>query len=126
MYCNLFSNKFQFSDANGLTDTDIQVRHGIIEELRVILYSQYPKIKLEIFGSSANGFGMKDSDLDIYLQCTAVSTSVSTFTPTTVLKCYSLLCFCLDQIDPQPFTGYGKNNEKYPNNYRQCSFHSRS
>ncbi|XP_052447416.1 terminal uridylyltransferase 7 [Carassius gibelio] len=46
-------------------DVEVQVREHILQDFETFLRCQVPGAKLVLFGSSKNGFGFKQSDLDI-------------------------------------------------------------
>ncbi|KAF4533213.1 hypothetical protein B566_EDAN011851 [Ephemera danica] len=49
------------------TIQEIETRQSIVNDLEDYLRGSYPAVKLELFGSSCNGFGFHRSDLDICL-----------------------------------------------------------
>ncbi|XP_054281331.1 terminal uridylyltransferase 7-like [Macrosteles quadrilineatus] len=49
------------------SDEDLQKREKICQELQEFIGAEYPTAKLELFGSTKNGFGLKGSDMDICL-----------------------------------------------------------
>lgn len=48
-------------------EQDIQARDDICTEIEVYIRKLYPTAKLELFGSTRNGFGLNDSDMDMCL-----------------------------------------------------------
>ncbi len=46
---------------------DYERRQIVLERLQMIFAKEYPNIGISLFGSSINGFEMKNSDLDITL-----------------------------------------------------------
>ncbi|XP_049844955.1 terminal uridylyltransferase 7-like [Schistocerca gregaria] len=49
------------------TQKQIDLRKSIVMDLEQYISKLYPNVKLELFGSSCNGFGLQNSDLDICL-----------------------------------------------------------
>lgn len=48
-------------------DQDIETREQICKDMESYIRELYPNAKLELFGSTKNGFGLKDSDIDTCL-----------------------------------------------------------
>ncbi|CAF1106058.1 unnamed protein product, partial [Brachionus calyciflorus] len=53
-----------FND-NTQNEQDEQNREALINEIECVIASKYPDAKLSVFGSSKNGFALKNSDIDI-------------------------------------------------------------
>ncbi|CAF1040004.1 unnamed protein product, partial [Brachionus calyciflorus] len=53
-----------FND-NTQNEQDEQNREALINEIECFIASKYPDAKLSVFGSSTNGFALKNSDIDI-------------------------------------------------------------
>ncbi|XP_077570669.1 terminal uridylyltransferase 7 isoform X3 [Stigmatopora nigra] len=47
------------------SELELAVRESILEDLEVFVRRQFPGARLQLFGSSKNGFGFRQSDLDI-------------------------------------------------------------
>lgn len=68
MYQNLLNPLLIFlSERLKQSDEDLQKREKICQELQEFIGAEYPTAKLELFGSTKNGFGLKGSDMDICL-----------------------------------------------------------
>jgi DNA polymerase sigma len=52
-------------DDNMQTKEEETSRNNLLNVIKSIVWTKYPKAKLSLFGSSNNGFAMKKSDLDI-------------------------------------------------------------
>ncbi|CAH0389593.1 unnamed protein product [Bemisia tabaci] len=50
-----------------LSQNDLFMREKVLKELEGYINERFPEAKLHLFGSSANGLGLKNSDLDICL-----------------------------------------------------------
>jgi hypothetical protein len=48
----------------------VEKRERIVSEIKECVLQYYPTVKLELFGSSYNGFGLLKSDIDICLTFT--------------------------------------------------------
>ncbi|XP_049618623.1 terminal uridylyltransferase 7 isoform X3 [Syngnathus scovelli] len=46
-------------------DLEVAVRERILQDLEIFVRRQFPGARLQLFGSSKNGFGFRQSDLDI-------------------------------------------------------------
>ncbi|XP_057688013.1 terminal uridylyltransferase 7 [Corythoichthys intestinalis] len=46
-------------------DMEVAIRESILQDLEVFVRRQFPGARLQLFGSSKNGFGFRQSDLDI-------------------------------------------------------------
>ena len=57
------------------SEQEIQRRQRLCTSLETYIRQSYPTARLEIFGSSANGFGTPQSDLDISMTFSDVSTT---------------------------------------------------
>jgi DNA polymerase sigma len=58
----------QLASATAMCEADSQRRAGVLELVSRLLASAFPPaVRLHCFGSSANGLGTSDSDLDIHL-----------------------------------------------------------
>ncbi|XP_013381617.1 terminal uridylyltransferase 4-like, partial [Lingula anatina] len=55
----------QVPDDFAPTDREVNERNQILRELEDYIREQYPNARLQLFGSSCNGFGFQHSDLDI-------------------------------------------------------------
>lgn len=65
---------------------DIEVRQKILDYLQNEFVKCYPACRVQIYGSFHNGFGLRNSDLDI---CIEVNDNVYTyFLSTIILKIY--------------------------------------
>ena len=53
-----------------MTPRDMELRQDITTKLELYIQEFYPTAKLELFGSSCNGFGLTKSDIDICLTFT--------------------------------------------------------
>ncbi|XP_071438819.1 terminal uridylyltransferase 4-like [Hetaerina americana] len=54
-------------DNNSQNRNDIMTRKLILNQLQGYLSAYYPDVQLSLFGSSSNGFGFRNSDIDICL-----------------------------------------------------------
>lgn len=59
------------------TPKEIDLRKSIVMDLEEYISELYPQAKLELFGSSCNGFGLQNSDLDICLTLRGNDTGVN-------------------------------------------------
>jgi len=50
-----------------LSELDIRLRYFLCSEIEAIIQKLYPNADAQLFGSSVNGFGRFDCDLDIVL-----------------------------------------------------------
>jgi terminal uridylyltransferase len=53
-----------------ITTEEVEKRERIVSEMQEYVLQYYPSVKLELFGSSCNGFGLLKSDIDICLTFT--------------------------------------------------------
>uniref|UniRef100_A0A8C5N8M3 Terminal uridylyl transferase 7 n=1 Tax=Gouania willdenowi TaxID=441366 RepID=A0A8C5N8M3_GOUWI len=51
-----------------LVEHEAYVREYILKDLETFIRNQFPEAKLQLFGSSKNGFGFRQSDLDICMR----------------------------------------------------------
>ncbi len=54
-----------FEEENIQTPQEQQDRDKLFKQIKKIIERKYPEANLSLFGSSNNGFAMKNSDLDI-------------------------------------------------------------
>lgn len=66
----MICTKYFVSEIWAPTKEETEERQNLVSDLEEYLKNQYPTIKLELFGSSCNGFGFHKSDLDICLTFT--------------------------------------------------------
>jgi len=66
--CNKMDKEFnEFANIVKLTLSDYATRSNILQTVQEMIQSQFPKTQLYLFGSSVNGFGSQQADLDICL-----------------------------------------------------------
>jgi terminal uridylyltransferase len=63
-----------YLDQRGLNEFGYKLRRRLRDEILADILLVYPTAKLEIFGSSGNGFGTLDSDLDLCMMLEGVTT----------------------------------------------------
>lgn len=56
-----------FADDFRQYSQDMRIRDLICDEIQAYIRRFYPTAKLQLFGSTKNGFGLRDSDMDICL-----------------------------------------------------------
>ncbi|XP_058798400.1 uncharacterized protein LOC131668334 [Phymastichus coffea] len=56
-------------ESNEISATDGDVEKQLLESVEEVVKFKYPKAKAYLFGSRISHLGIKDSDLDIYLDC---------------------------------------------------------
>ncbi|XP_031426923.1 terminal uridylyltransferase 7 [Clupea harengus] len=55
----------------GLSEEDVQVRHGVLALMQSVIAHVLPGSKLRLYGSSCSRFGFKDSDVNIDIQASS-------------------------------------------------------
>jgi DNA polymerase sigma len=65
----------------------VEKRKGIISDIEEYIVQFYPTAKLELFGSSCNGFGLLKSDVDICLTFTDSETGKVVFITFSMCDC---------------------------------------
>lgn len=72
----------------------MEKRKRIVSEIQGCVLQYYPTVKLELFGSSYNGFGLLKSDIDICLTFTDSETGKVGFFTVCICGCIlAYLCY---------------------------------